>query len=244
MEGCIGAAQPALAAACPNPPPGRPAFLLVALLAGAECGGGTARDDGAARPGRDAVWREATAGFRRRAGAQGGSRSYMGRHGWCPGREGRGAQGRPAPPSGRHGPGLPHRAGPRPSAPHGGWRRPSPRYRFALCRGEGDRGSAAPAAGPMTAGLVGSERVRRHPHRRARSAPQCGVSRGPRACRVRVPIKAGRRSQPIRRPPAPAPLPRRSWRTPDASPGDASRGGGRSPRCREASGHVPPQSPD
>ncbi len=47
-----------------------------------------------------------------------------------------------------------------------------------------------PAAGPMTAGLVGSERVRRHPHRRARSAPQCGVSRGPRACRVRVPVPA------------------------------------------------------
>lgn len=35
---------------------------------------------------------------------------------------------------------------------------------------------------------VGSERVRRHPHRRARSAPACGVSRGPRAYRVRVPI--------------------------------------------------------
>jgi len=31
------------------------------------------------------------------------------------------------------------------------------------------------AAGPMTADLVGSERVRRHPHRRARSAPQCGA---------------------------------------------------------------------
>ena len=54
-------------------------------------------------------------------------------------------------------------------------------------------GSATPAAGPMTAGLVGSERDRRHPHRRARSAPQCGVSRGPRASRVRVPISAGRR---------------------------------------------------
>ena len=58
---------------------------------------------------------------------------------------------------------------------------------------EGGRGSTALAAGPMTAGLVGSERVRRHPHRRARSAPQCGVSRGPRACRVRVPIETGRR---------------------------------------------------
>ena len=43
-------------------------------------------------------------------------------------------------------------------------------------------------AGPVTTDLVGSERVRRHPHRRARSAPQCGVSRGPRAYRVRVPI--------------------------------------------------------
>ena len=45
----------------------------------------------------------------------------------------------------------------------------------------------------MTAGLVGSERVRRHPHRRARSAPPCGVSRGPRAYRVRVPIPSDRR---------------------------------------------------
>ncbi len=45
---------------------------------------------------------------------------------------------------------------------------------------------------PVTAGRVGSERVRRHPHRRARSAPQCGPCRGPRACRVRVPIEAGR----------------------------------------------------
>jgi hypothetical protein len=35
-------------------------------------------------------------------------------------------------------------------------------------------------------GLVGSERDRRHPHHRARSAPQCGFSRGPRAYRVRV----------------------------------------------------------
>ena len=32
---------------------------------------------------------------------------------------------------------------------------------------EGGRGPAALAAGPMTAGLVGSGRVRRHPHRRA-----------------------------------------------------------------------------
>ena len=35
---------------------------------------------------------------------------------------------------------------------------------------------------------VGVMRVRRHSHHRARSAPQCGVSRGPRAYRVRVPI--------------------------------------------------------
>ena len=44
------------------------------------------------------------------------------------------------------------------------------------------------AASPMTADLAGSERVRRHPHHRARSAPLCGVSCGPRAYRVRVPI--------------------------------------------------------
>ena len=41
----------------------------------------------------------------------------------------------------------------------------------------------------MSADLVGSERVRRHPHRRAWSAPECGLSRGPRAYRVRVPIR-------------------------------------------------------
>ena len=40
----------------------------------------------------------------------------------------------------------------------------------------------------MTTGFVGTERVRSDPHRRARSASQCGVSHGPRACRVRVPI--------------------------------------------------------
>lgn len=50
------------------------------------------------------------------------------------------------------------------------------------------------AVGEISADLVGSERVRRHPHRRARSAPQCGVSCGPRACRVRVPISSGRPS--------------------------------------------------
>ena len=48
------------------------------------------------------------------------------------------------------------------------------------------------AVGETSADLVGSERVRRHPHRRARSAPQCGVSCGPRAYRVRVPISSGR----------------------------------------------------
>ncbi len=45
-------------------------------------------------------------------------------------------------------------------------------------------------AGPMAIGLVGFMRVRRHPHHRARSAPPCGVSRGPRAYRVRVPVVA------------------------------------------------------
>jgi hypothetical protein len=33
----------------------------------------------------------------------------------------------------------------------------------------------------MAADLMGSERDRRHPHRRTRSAPLCGVSCGPRA---------------------------------------------------------------
>jgi len=37
------------------------------------------------------------------------------------------------------------------------------------------------SAGKFISDLVGSERVRRNPHRRARSAPQCGVSRGPHA---------------------------------------------------------------
>lgn len=41
---------------------------------------------------------------------------------------------------------------------------------------------------PMTASLAGSLRVRRHPRRRPRSALPCGVSGGPRAYRVRVPI--------------------------------------------------------
>ena len=36
--------------------------------------------------------------------------------------------------------------------------------------------STSRAIGPMAADLLGSERVRRHPHRRARSAPQCGVA--------------------------------------------------------------------
>ena len=48
------------------------------------------------------------------------------------------------------------------------------------------------AVGETSPDLVGSERVRRHSHHRARSAPQCGVSCGPRACRVRVPISPGR----------------------------------------------------
>ena len=117
------------------------------------------------------------------------------------------------------------------------------RHRLDLHRDEGGRGSAAPAAGLITAGLVGSERVRRHPHRRARSAPQCGVSRGPRACRVRVPIPDGRRPCATRRPLIPTPRLRRSWRTPPAVPDDASRGAGRSRRCRAASGRILPQSP-
>ena len=48
------------------------------------------------------------------------------------------------------------------------------------------------AVGETSADLVGSERVRRHPHRHARSGPLSGVSRGPRACWVRVPISADR----------------------------------------------------
>lgn len=44
------------------------------------------------------------------------------------------------------------------------------------------------AAAENSAGLMGSGQDRRHPHHRARSAPLCGVSRGPRACRVRVPF--------------------------------------------------------
>jgi hypothetical protein len=38
------------------------------------------------------------------------------------------------------------------------------------------------------ASLVGSGRGRRHSHRRARSAPACGFSSGPRASWVRVPL--------------------------------------------------------
>lgn len=44
------------------------------------------------------------------------------------------------------------------------------------------------AVGETSTDLVGSGRGRRHPHRRDRSAPACGVARGPRAYRVRVPI--------------------------------------------------------
>ena len=50
------------------------------------------------------------------------------------------------------------------------------------------RRCAAARPAKTQASLVGSERVRRHPHRRARSGPQSGVSCGPRAYRVRVPI--------------------------------------------------------
>ena len=58
---------------------------------------------------------------------------------------------------------------------------------------EDGRPSAVHAIDPMPADLVGVEWVCRHPHRRARSAPPCGVSRGPRAYRVRVPIPSDRR---------------------------------------------------
>ena len=87
------------------------------------------------------------------------------------------------------------------------------------------------AAGSMTAGLVGSERVRRHPHRRARSAPQCGVSRGPRAYRVRVPIGLRSGSPPLR--PRPFPDPRSSGIRSE-SPGDAGRDSAAHVRYRAA----------
>ena len=119
---------------------------------------------------------------------------------------------------------------------------------------EGGRGSAALAAGPMTAGLVGSGRVRRHPHRRARSAPQCGVSRGPRACRVRVPILAdrspaapwridrlfgaNRRNRAIRRPPPSVPWPRRYSGIPREGSGDTCRCIALSGRCGATTGHT------
>ena len=44
------------------------------------------------------------------------------------------------------------------------------------------------AAGPMMTGLAGSERVRRHLRHRPRSVPHDGVSDGPGAYRVPVPI--------------------------------------------------------
>jgi hypothetical protein len=50
-------------------------------------------------------------------------------------------------------------------------------------------GNTSHAASETSSGLVGSERGRRHSHRRDRSAPPCGVSRGPRAYRVGVPTK-------------------------------------------------------
>jgi hypothetical protein len=46
------------------------------------------------------------------------------------------------------------------------------------------------AVGETSSDLVGSARVRRHPHHRARSDPRSGVSCGPRAYRVRVPISS------------------------------------------------------
>ena len=125
---------------------------------------------------------------------------------------------------------------------------------------EGGRGPAALAAGPMTAGLVGSGRVRRHPHRRARSAPQCGVSRGPRACRVRVPIPAdpspappprigrlfgaGRRTPVIRRPPPSAPSPRRYSGIHREGSRDTSRCIALSGRCGAMTGRTRWPGPD
>lgn len=53
---------------------------------------------------------------------------------------------------------------------------------------------AATRPAKTRASLVGSERVRRHPHCRTRSGPPSGVSCGPRACRVRVPIVSERPS--------------------------------------------------
>ncbi|MCW2314487.1 hypothetical protein M2322_000007 [Rhodoblastus acidophilus] len=50
-------------------------------------------------------------------------------------------------------------------------------------------GNTSHSAGETSAGPVGSERVRRHSHRRDQSAPPRGVSRGPRAYRVRIQIK-------------------------------------------------------
>jgi hypothetical protein len=48
------------------------------------------------------------------------------------------------------------------------------------------------AVGETSADLVGSERDRRHPRRCARSGPLSGVSCGPRAYRVWVPIRSGK----------------------------------------------------
>lgn len=50
------------------------------------------------------------------------------------------------------------------------------------------RSATGHAAGESSAGLAGSGRGRRHSRRRDRSASQCGVSCGRRACRVRVPV--------------------------------------------------------
>ena len=82
-------------------------------------------------------------------------------------------------------------------------------------------------------GLMGSGRGRRHPHRRARSASPCCVSRGPRAYRVRVPIVLTRR---------------RTWRRqssrsqqsigiPTDTPGDSASASGRSVRWRAIFAH-------
>ena len=81
----------------------------------------------------------------------------------------------------------------------------------------------------MSVGLVGFLRDRRHSHRHARSAPSCGVSHGPRAYRVRVPIIL---------PPEPAlcrsPRSRRSAEIHRDIPGDDWKATERPVHCRAA----------
>ncbi len=81
--------------------------------------------------------------------------------------------------------------------------------------------------------LMGSGRGRRHPHRRARSASPCGVSRGPRVCRVRVPIVLTRRRTWRRQ----NSRSRRSIGIPSGTPGDAASTSERSAHWRAISAH-------